>query len=124
MAEQVSPHDLILSSRVTGASVVNSAGDRIGHVEDLSIHKLSGEVIYAILAFGGFLGIGERWHPVPWALLDYHADKGGYVLPLEKSDLQNAPSLSREELEELGAGDLWRARLFDYYGPFGAVPYV
>lgn len=124
MADQDSPHDLILSSRVTGASVVNAAGDRIGHVEDLSIHKRSGEVIYAIVAFGGFLGIGERWHPVPWSLLDYQPGKGGYVVPLEKADLEKAPSLSRAELEELGAGDLWRARLFDYYGPYGAIPYV
>jgi len=124
MAAETSSHDLILSSRVTGAPVLTPAGDRLGHVEDLSIHKRSGEVIYAILSFGGFLGIGERWHPVPWPLLEYNPEQGGYVLSLEKSDLQKAPSLSREELEELGAGDLWRARLFDYYGPYGAVPYV
>ena len=124
MAGQDSPHDLIFASRVTGASVFNSAGERIGHVEDLSIHKRSGEVIYAILAFGGVLGIGERSHPVPWTLLDYDPAKGGYVLGLEKADLEKAPSLTREELEDLGAGDLWRARLFAYYGPYGAVPYA
>lgn len=124
MSETISPHDLILSSRVVGAAVVNPQGEHIGHIDDLSIHKRSGEVIYAIAAFGGFLGIGERLHPVPWSLLEYDPVKGGYVLALEKSVLKDAPSLSRQELEDLGAGDLWRARLYEYYGPYGMAPYV
>lgn len=124
MSELTSHHDLIFASRVTGTAILNTAGDRIGHVEDLSIHKRSGEVIYAILSFGGFLGIGERWHPVPWALLEYDPAKAGYVLPLDKADLAKAPSLSREDLEELGAGEHWRDQLFDYYGRYGVVPYI
>ena len=124
MPEQTSPHDLILSSRVVKAPILDADGHRIGHVEDLSIHKRSGEVIYAILSFGGFLGIGERLHPVPWSLLEYDIEKAGYVLAVDNSTLEKAPSLSNEELEDLGAGDLWRTRLFDYYGPYGAVPYV
>ena len=124
MSEQISHHDLIVASRVTGAAVLNPAGEHIGHVDDLSIHKQSGEVIYAILSFGGFLGIGERWHPVPWSLLDYDPIKGGYVVPLDKAELAKAPSLTREELEELGAGEDWRDRVFDYYGRYGVVPYI
>lgn len=119
-----SPHDLILSSRVTGAMIVNPAGERLGHIEDLSVHKQSGRVIYAIVAFGGFLGIGERWHPVPWSLLEYDPSAAGYVVALDKSVLKDAPSLSREELEDLGAGDRWRARLYEYYGPYGMPPIV
>lgn len=119
-----SPHDLIMSSRVTGAAVFNPGGDRIGHVHDLSVHKVSGQVIYAIMSFGGFLGIGERYHPVPWSMLDYDVERGGYVVPLDKAAIEAAPSLDRAELEALGAGDAWRTRLFDYYGPYGAVPYI
>lgn len=124
MSESKSPHDLILASRVTGTAVVDAEGHRIGHVEDLSISKRSGEVIYAILSFGGFLGIGERWHPVPWPLLEYDLQKGGYVLRLNKSDLENAPSLTRDEMEDLGAGDRWRVSLADYYGRYGVFPYI
>ncbi|CAN7328186.1 PRC-barrel domain-containing protein [Phenylobacterium sp. LjRoot225] len=119
-----SPHELIMSSRVTGTPVLNREGERIGHVEDLSIHKVSGHVIYAILSFGGFLGIGERFHPLPWSVLDYDPDRNGFVVSLEKKILEDAPSLTREELEALGAGDTWRTRLFDYYGRYGAVPYI
>ena len=124
MAIETSPHELIMSSRVVGAHVFNKAGERIGEVEDLSIHKVSGKTVYAIISFGGFLGIGEQLHPLPWSVLEYDTDKGGYVVPLDKKALHEAPSLSREQLEELGAGDTWRTHIFDYYGPYGAVPYV
>ena len=63
-------HPLVLSSRVVGTPVYDRGGTRLGHVDDLSIEKESGRVIYAIMSFGGFLGIGEKFHPVPWALLD------------------------------------------------------
>ena len=119
-----SPHTQIFASRVLKAPVLNPAGDRLGHVEDLSINKQSGEAVYAILSFGGFLGIGERWHPVPWSVLDYDPGKNGYVIPLTKEELEKAPSLTREELEDLGAGEAWRTRLFEYYGPYGAPPFI
>lgn len=119
-----SPHHLIMSSRVTGTTVFNRAGDRIGHVEDLSIHKVSGQVIYAVMSFGGFLGIAERFHPVPWSMLEYDVERNGYVVPLDKAALEAAPTLDRAQLETLGAGDAWRTRLFDYYGTYGALPYI
>jgi hypothetical protein len=122
--ETKSPHTQIFASRVLKAPVLNPAGERLGHVDDLSINKQTGEAVYAILSFGGFLGIGERWHPVPWSVLDYDPVKAGYVIPLTKEELEKAPSLSREELEELGAGDAWRVRLFEYYGPYGAPPFI
>jgi hypothetical protein len=119
-----SPHDLIMSRRVVGTPVFNREGEHMGHVDDLSLQKASGQVIYAILSFGGFLGIHERFHPVPWSMLEYDPTKLGYVVALDKKAFTDAPSLSREELEGLGAGDSWRTRLFDYYGRYGAVPYI
>ena len=76
------------------------------------------------MSFGGFLGIGERFHPMPWSMLEYDIERDGYVVLLDKSVLEKAPSLDREQLETLGAGDTWRTRLFDYYGPYGAAPYI
>lgn len=117
-------HALITASRVTSAPVYNLEGDRIGSIEDLSIDKKSGQVRYALLSFGGFLGIGERYHPLPWSVLDYSAEKDGYVLPLTKEALKAAPSYTIDELEAFGGGDnLYREALYSYYSPFGAVPY-
>ena len=117
-------HDLIMSSRVTGTPVFNRAGDRIGHIDDLSVNKGSGQVAYAIISFGGFLGVGKQMHPVPWSVLDYDTSKGGYVVPMDKAELEKAPSLGPEELEKLGAGDVaWRDSMLAYYTPFGMTPF-
>ena len=117
-------HSLITTDRVNGTPVFNLAGERIGHIDNLSINKTSGQVIYALLSFGGFLGMGERFHPLPWNVLDYDPAKEGYVVPLEKAQLDTAPSYTKDELEAFGAGDQsYRDRLFDFYGPYGAAPY-
>lgn len=121
---EVAEHRLITASRVTGTAVFNGDGERIGHVEDLSIDKLTGEVRYALMSFGGFLGLGERIHVLPWSVLDYDTVREGYVLPMDRKQLEDAPSYTKAELEGFGGGDmLFRDSLFSYYGQFGAMPY-
>ncbi len=123
MTDQFSSHELIVGSRVTGAAVFNKAGERIGEVDDLVIHKVTGQVVYALMSFGGFLGIGEKLHPLPWEVLRYDTVKDGYVVPIDKEVLKNAPSLDPDNIDELGAGAAWRMQLHEYYGPYGAKPY-
>ena len=119
-----SDHTLILSSRVNGTPVFDSAGERIGHVDDLSIERVSGEVAYAIMSFGGFLGIGEKFHPLPWSLLDYDPERGGYVVALDKEALKAAPNYDRVELEALGGPSRDSSDLiFSYYSPYGGMAY-
>jgi hypothetical protein len=105
MTDVASTHPLITASRVNGTPVFNRAGERIGHIEDLSIDKVTGQVRYALLAFGGFLGIGDRFHPLPWSMLHFDLERNGYVVPLDKPELQKTPHFSKEELEGFGAGD-------------------
>jgi hypothetical protein len=105
MLEDTAEHDLIMAHRVNGTPVFNQTGERIGHIEDLSIDKRSGQVVYALLSFGGFLGIGEKFHPLPWAVLDYDVGKGGFVVPIAKDELQKAPNYSKDELRAFGGED-------------------
>lgn len=124
MGPVVSDHSLITSRRVTDAPVYNTAGEKIGRIEDLSIDKLSGQVRYALLSFGGFLGIGEKFHPLPWSVLDYDTKVDGYVVPLGKEELEAAPSYTLTELEAFGGGDRsYREGVYAYYGAYGAMPY-
>ena len=109
-------HPLILASRVEDAPVYNRAGERMGHVADLSIDKVSGRVIYAIMSFGGFLGIGEKFHPVPWSMLKYDVEKAGYVAALDKAQLKDAPYYDAAELVDLGASH--QAVISSYYAGF------
>jgi sporulation protein YlmC with PRC-barrel domain len=116
-------NSLILSSRVKDTPVFDRTGTRIGHVDDLSIEKTSGRVIYAIMSFGGFLGIGEKFHPIPWSLLDYDLERGGFTVSLDRSVLKDAPSYGLEELRDLGGPD-YRTYGNTIFGYYGASPYL
>jgi sporulation protein YlmC with PRC-barrel domain len=106
---------LIYASKVNGTSVYDPDGSKIGAVEDIAIDKLSGEVAYAVLALGGFLGIGEKYTPIPWHLLDYDPDEDGYVIGLSKEQLQDAPSYDKKELADTG-DETYRDEVDEYYG--------
>jgi sporulation protein YlmC with PRC-barrel domain len=88
----------ILASKVTGTSVYNTSGEKIGEVEDIVLDKTTDRIMYAALGFGGILGIGEKYAPVPWSVLDYQAEKGGYVVPLTTDTIKNAPVYRLEDL--------------------------
>ncbi len=94
---KITPNTLINAARVKGTSVYNAQGDKLGMIDDIMLDKASGRAIYAIMSFGGFLGIGEKYHPIPWSALNYDADKGGYVVGLEKKMLEGAPTYGRDE---------------------------
>ncbi len=110
---QTSGKPLISAAKVQGTPVFNSEGERLGHVEDIMLHKVSGQVAYAILSFGGVLGFGEKFTPLPWSVLTYDTAKGGYLVPLGKEQLREAPSYNRDELTDDDNG--WGAHVNDYY---------
>ncbi|MCP5432832.1 MAG: PRC-barrel domain-containing protein [Alphaproteobacteria bacterium] len=103
----------ILTSKITGTSVYNAAGDKLGHVEDVVLDKLSNNIMFAVLSFGGFLGMGEKFHALPWSTLDYSDDKDGYVVPYDKETLKAAPVYDKDQLTQ-DDGSV-RAAAFDYY---------
>jgi len=86
---------LIAADKVKGTNVYNQAGDKLGNVDDIMIDKVSGRAIYAVMSFGGFLGMGEKYHPLPWATLKYDEQKSGYVVNLDKKQLEGAPNYDR-----------------------------
>jgi len=88
--------NLIAAEKVNGTSVYNVQGDKLGNVEDIMIDKISGHAIYAVMSFGGFLGMGEKHHPLPWSALQYDTMRGGYVVNLDKKKLQDAPNFDND----------------------------
>ena len=83
---------LIASDKVEGTPVRRSNGDKIGTIERVMIDKRSGRVAYAVMTFGGFLGIGEEYRALPWSLLRYNEDLDAYELNLTDEQLRGAPS--------------------------------
>ena len=104
----------IRAKKVIGTSVKDPSGTTIGKVEDIVLDKLSNHIMFAIVGFGGFLGMGEKFHPLPWSTLDYDEEEGGYVVSLSRDQLEAAPAYSMEELT-LGDGSQFRERVYDFY---------
>lgn len=107
---------LISSERVEGTTVYAPSGDKIGQIEHLMIGRASGMVRYAIMTFGGFLGVGEDQYPLPWNAFRYDTSLGGYVTNVTEEQLRNAPEFSEASL----ADREWETRLHKNYG---STPY-
>ncbi len=103
----------ILASKVKGTNVYNQTGDKIGHVEDIVLDKTTDHILFAALGFGGVLGVGEKYYPVPWSVLDFSKDKDGYVVPLSKDTIEKAPTYDLEALTK-DDGKI-RERSYAYY---------
>jgi hypothetical protein len=88
---------LIASNKVEGTSVYNPQGEHLGEVYNFMVDKYSGKVAYAVMSFGGFLGIGESYHPLPWEALNYDSSLGGFVVDVDRSELEGAPRYGRDE---------------------------
>jgi hypothetical protein len=107
--------NLIGSDKVEGTAVYGADGNKIGSIERVMIDKLSGTVSYAILSFGGFLGIGDDYYPLPWQSLKYDTNLGGYVTGITEAQLQNAPKYNNDN--SWNWSDTARTRAVnEYYG--------
>lgn len=105
---------VISSHKVEGTSVYNVKGDKLGSIDDLMIDKLSGQVRYAVLEFGGFLGMGTDRYPLPWSLLRFDTKLNGYVVPVDKSRLEKAPRYSPNEMPEYS--EEYGHKVYEHYG--------
>ena len=105
---------VISSDKVEGTSVYNGNGDKLGSIDELMIDKRSGVVRYAVLEFGGFLGMGTDRYPLPWSMLKYDTNLDGYVVPVDKSQLEKAPRHSESEMPEYS--DDYGQKVYGYYG--------
>ena len=106
--------EIISSDNVEGTAVYSLSGEKLGSIDDLMIEKTSGQIRYAVLEFGGFLGMGSDRYPVPWNMLKYDPAKDGYVVPLDKKKLENAPKYSEETVPTYDTA--YSDRVNTYYG--------
>lgn len=104
----------ICASKVIGTNVKDSTGKKIGEVEDVVLDKQSNNILFAIVSFGGFLGMNEKYHPLPWASLTYDEDENAYIVAYTKDQLQAAPAGSIDELTR-DEGVAVRDETYTYY---------
>jgi hypothetical protein len=109
---------LIGSDKVEGTAVYGADNQRIGKIERVMIDKIGGKVAYAVLSFGGFLGMGEDYYPVPWPTMKYDTNLGGYRVNLTSDKLKGAPKYTQS------TGWNWsRENDQKVYSYYGAAPY-
>jgi sporulation protein YlmC with PRC-barrel domain len=106
--------EAIRATKVIGTSVFNPSGDKIGKIEDVVLDKTSNNIMFAVVGFGGFLGMNEKYHPLPWSSLDYQKGKDGYVVGYSKDQLKAAPAEGIDELTK-DDGEALRDKVYDYY---------
>jgi sporulation protein YlmC with PRC-barrel domain len=104
----------IRASRVIGTDIKDTKGEVIGKVEDLILDKTENAIMFAVVGFGGFLGMGEKFHPLPWSALDFDEELDAYVVPFSKDQLKAAPADTIKELTK-DDGTFMRDRSYDYY---------
>src|ERR1700759_2557079 len=111
--------NMIGSDKVAGTAVYGSDRSKIGSIERVMIDKMSGKVSYAVLSFGGFLGVGDEHYPLPWQSLKYDTNLGGYRTGITQRQLEGAPKYGNDN--SWNWADTSRTRsINDYYG----VPFV
>ena len=106
---------LIGSDKVEGPYVYDARGEHIGSIERVMIEKVSGKASYAVLGFGGFLGIGHDHYPLPWQTLKYNTDLGGYQVAVTEDQLKGAPKYANDSDWDWEDRNRGRA-VNDYYG--------
>nr|WP_284734669.1 PRC-barrel domain-containing protein [Sphingosinicella terrae] len=105
---------LIASNKVEGTAVYGRGGDRLGTIYNFMVDKHSGQVEYAVMGYGGFLGMGQRYYPLPWRILSYDTRAGGYRIEMSHRDLERAPSFTRDEEPRFNRD--YGRRVHNWYG--------
>ena len=112
----VETHPTVLSaSAVIGDSVVNRTGENLGKIEELMLDLEKGRVAYAVLSFGGFMGMGEKLFVVPFEALKLDTSREHITLDVDKDKLKNAPSFNKNQPPQ-ASDRTWGAEVYKFYG--------
>ncbi len=107
--------NVMSASTLTGDGVVNEKGEDLGKIEEIMIHIDSGKIAYAVLSFGGILGIGDKLFAIPWEALSLDEDRKEFILNVDKEKLDNAPGFDKDHWPDM-ADPNWRQQIYSYYG--------
>jgi len=103
------------ASTLNGDAVRNSAGEKLGSIEEIMLDVPNGRVAYAVLSFGGFLGMGDKLFAIPWSELTLDEDEKCFVLEADREKLERAPGFDKDNWPDM-ADPSWRDQIYDYYG--------
>ena len=103
------------ASTLSGDSVVDRAGENLGQIKELMVDVPTGRVAYAVLSFGGFLGMGDKLFAVPWSALTLDADNKQFILDVDRERLKDAPGFDKNHWPSM-AQSTWATTVYKFYG--------
>jgi sporulation protein YlmC with PRC-barrel domain len=103
------------ATSLTKDAVRNRNGDDLGSLKEVMIDIPAGRVAYAVLSFGGFLGIGNKLFAIPWEMLTVDEDRQCLLLDIDKKTLENAPGFDKDHWPDM-SDPAWGAQVYTYYG--------
>ena len=111
---------LVSASAMTGQALFDRSGAKLGVIKDVFVNRVSGQVEFVIGATGGFLGVGEKFHPLPWSALSYNMTPEGYVVSVSKEAIRAAPAYDRDQLSSTTYG--WGLQVHRYFAGLRQAP--
>jgi sporulation protein YlmC with PRC-barrel domain len=106
--------DIVKGSKIIGKSVQTMKGKEIGEIEDLAIDEIDGRVRYAVLSFGGILGLGEKYFAIPWEALSLSNNKEHFALAVTEKELEKAPGFDKNNWPDF-ADPVYYATIYEFY---------
>ena len=108
---------ILPATKMIGSRIVNPAGEQLGSLKELVIDLEDGRIAYAVLAFGGFIGLGDKLFAIPWEALMFNTNDQTFVLNVEKEVLQEAPGFDKERWPDNAQYEAgWLSDIYEYYG--------
>jgi sporulation protein YlmC with PRC-barrel domain len=113
---QTQPH-ILSAGTITGDEIHNPSGEKLGELKEIMLDLNSGRVAYAVLSFGGFLGLGDKLFAIPWEMLTLNSEDHAFVLDINKETLENAPGFDKDSWPNLADYESgWLQDVYDFYG--------
>lgn len=106
--------EVMAAETLQGDDVINLQGEKLGSIEDIMLDVQGGRIAYAVLSFGGILGMGDKLFAIPWSALTLDTDRKCFVLDLPKDRLQNAPGFDKDHWPAM-ADESWASQVYSYY---------
>ena len=106
---------VLSASTLIGDPVYNPDGEHLGKIEEIMLDYIGGRIAYAVLSFGGFLGIGDKLFAIPWEALDVDTVEKRFILDVDKETLKEAPGFDKDNWPDMTAPD-WGSEIYVYYG--------
>ncbi|HWR54640.1 MAG TPA: PRC-barrel domain-containing protein [Bryobacteraceae bacterium] len=106
---------IVHTKELLGLRVRNASGEDLGHIEDITLDLHQGRVAYAVLSFGGLLGLGDKLFAIPWAALTLDQEDNVFILNLDREVLDRAPGFDKHDWPDMTDPE-WGSQIFRYYG--------